>query len=287
MKTIVMRHARCRVAVGRQAYPTRHATWYLVLVLAIGGALSPACSNPVGRAPEAEVPTSVTTETPAEVVPSEVSGVTRVDLAAIPDLQATCYDDGDACPGGCDPHVVANPQTNGTARLHAPGSSAPHWAKCRNGAACEVCFGDEPVPGCLDVTFRGSGPDPGRADFTASWWASTCQGDDLPTTLASECRRIRSGAGLLEGKVSCLANPAAPGCAGVAPVAETVAAARAEVRACLESTNGSWRCHYKGPNGTLSPGSCTNGAVNASGWDCCNGDPVHDACVTGCSRYYR
>lgn len=274
-------------SLGRAARPVCRAARCFVLVVAMSGVVSPACSNPGARTPEAEALAPVAAEAPTEAASPAATGVTGGDLAGIADLQATCYDDGDACPGGCDPHVVAHPQTNGSARLHAPGSTAPHWAKCRNGDACEACFGDDPERGCLRVTFRGSGPDPGRADFSASWWANTCQRSDLPATLASECHRIRSGAVQLEGKRSCLANPAATGCEGVAPTAETVAAARAAVRACLERNHGSWCCHYKGPNGTLSQGSCANGAVNSSGWDCCNGDPVHDGCVTGCARYYR
>ena len=104
--------------------------------------------------------------------------------------------------------------------------------------------------------------------------------------LQNECSRIQGGATPLEGRVSCLAQPDNAACAGVAPTAQEVADAQAEVQACLQRRNGSWRCYYQGPHGTLSAGACANGAVSSSGWDCCTGDPFHDACVTGCGAYY-
>ncbi len=70
------------------------------------------------------------------------------DLAGVDELHATCYDDGDVCPGGCDSHVVTNRADNGTARVHAPGSQPGDWRACRNGQECEVCFGDDPA-GCI------------------------------------------------------------------------------------------------------------------------------------------
>ncbi len=212
------------------------------------------------------------------------TAVRTQDLRGQAELHATCYDDGDSCPGGCDEHVVANSATNGTARYHAPGSTPGDWRDCRNGQDCEVCFGDDPAD-CITVTHRGSGPDAGRADFTASFWEDLCAVEDLPDELDGQCDRIEQSSENLRA-VSCLEDPDAAGCEGVAPTAEEIAAARQAVRDCLERENGNWRCHYRGPNGTMSPGSCENGAVNSSGWDCCTGDRFHDACVTGCSAYY-
>jgi hypothetical protein len=168
------------------------------------------CQESAVRPAEKPVPER---ETPAarSGVEARLSGQ---DFAGIPDLHSTCYDDGDACPGGCDPHVVAHADTNGSARPHAPGSAAPDWKKCRVGADCEVCYGDDPQVGCILVRFRGSGPDIGRADYTAAWWARTCERDDLPATLARECRRIRDAATSLQAKQSCLADPTSAGCAG-------------------------------------------------------------------------
>ncbi len=212
------------------------------------------------------------------------TAVRAQDLRAQDELHATCYDDGDSCPGGCDAHVVANGRTNGTARYHAPGSSPGDWQDCRNGQDCEVCFGDDPDD-CITVTHRGSGPDAGRADFTASFWAELCAVNDLPEELDEQCDHIEQNSERLDA-VSCLENPSYPGCEDLVPSEEEVAAARQAVEDCLERENGNWRCHYRGRNGTLSQGTCENGAVNSSGWDCCTGDRFHDACVTGCGRYY-
>jgi len=218
------------------------------------------------------------------VEPQVATRVRARDLAGQDELHATCYDDGDSCPGGCDEHVVANNATNGSARFHAPGSGAGDWRSCRDGLGCEVCFGDDPE-GCITLTYRGTGPDAGRADFTAAFWAGICQRGDLPDTLDDECTRIDNAAADLRA-VSCLQRPDAPSCVGVVPTAAELAAARQAVQDCLSRRNNSWRCYYRGPNGTLSAGTCGNGAVNSSGWDCCSGDRAHDACVTGCSQYY-
>ncbi len=212
------------------------------------------------------------------------TAVRAQDLRSQDELHATCYDDGDSCPGGCDEHVVAHNTTNGTARYHAPGSTPGNWRDCRNGQDCEVCFGNDPAD-CITVTHRGTGPDAGRADFTASFWEELCALDDLPDTLDDECDRIEQGSDRLQ-TVSCLEDHDYPGCEDIAPTAEEVAAARQAVQDCLEREDNNWRCHYRGPNGTMSPGSCEDGAVNSSGWDCCTGDRFHDACVTGCGAYY-
>jgi len=206
------------------------------------------------------------------------------DLSGQNELHATCYDDGASCPGGCDEHVVANNATNGSARFHAPGSSAGDWLDCRNGQDCEVCFGGDPAD-CITVTYRGTGPDAGRADFTASFWEELCAVNDLPDALDDECDRIEGSGDQLRA-VSCLDDPTAAGCEDLVPTADERTAAQQAVADCLEERNGSWRCHYQGPNGTLSAGACENGAVNSSGWDCCSGDRFHDACVTGCGEYY-
>lgn len=206
------------------------------------------------------------------------------DLQGQDELHATCYDDGASCPGDCDEHVVANNATNGSARFHAPGSTPGRWRDCRNGQDCEVCFGDDPAD-CITVTYRGTGPDAGRADFTASFWEELCAVEDLPETLDDECDRIEDGSEGLSA-ISCLEQPDAPGCEGRVPTDEERTAAQREVADCLAERNNSWRCYYRGPNGTLSAGACENGAVNSSGWDCCSGDRFHDACVTGCGDYY-
>jgi hypothetical protein len=252
------------------------------LALAQDGASCPAAdpTNGLGQIGQ-------TVQTLAAPQSFEIGLATRVrtqDLRGQAELQATCYDDGDACPGGCDAHVVANTATNGSARMHAPDSAPGAWQDCRNGQDCEVCFGSDPAD-CMTVTFRGTGPDAGRADFTAAFWAELCAVRDLPQALSGECDRIRTASAAL-GAVSCLAQPDAPGCTGRVATATQRDAARQAVADCLARQAGSWRCYYQGPGGTLSPGACPNGAVNSSGWDCCNGDRDHDACVTGCGAYY-
>ena len=229
-------------------------------------------------------PTLQTLAAPQSFDIGNPTGVRARDLRGQDELHATCYDDGASCPGDCDEHVVANNATNGTARFHAPGSTLGNWRNCRNGQDCEVCFGNDPAD-CITVTYRGTGPDAGRADFTAAFWEELCAVADLPDTTSDECDRIENGSDDLRA-VSCLEDPAAAGCAGVAPTAAERAAAQQAVADCLAARNNSWRCYYQGPNGTLSAGACDNGAVNSSGWDCCSGDRFHDACVTGCSDYY-
>jgi hypothetical protein len=212
------------------------------------------------------------------------TGVRARDLRGEEELHATCYDDGASCPGGCDPHVVANNATNGSARFHAPGSTPGDWQDCRNGQDCEVCFGDDPAD-CITVAYRGTGPDAGRADFTAEFWAELCGVEGLPEALAGECERIDSGSERLRA-LSCLDDPQADGCEGIVPSEAERRAAQQAVQECLAERDNSWRCYYQGPNGTLSAGACEGGAVNSSGWDCCSGDRFHDACVTGCGEYY-
>ena len=76
-------------------------------------------------------------------------------------------------------------------------------------------------------------------------------------------------------------------CEAVALGEGVVSEARGNVASCLSEREGSWRCFYQGPGGRLSVGACENGALNRDRWDCCTGDPFHDACVTGCGSYYR
>src|SRR5687768_1397818 len=71
------------------------------------------------------------------------------------EIKLTCYDDGAACPAGCDPHVVAHKKTNGSAAIHDPKSVPDAWAACKRGAVCEVCARPEE---CVTVQFRGGGP---------------------------------------------------------------------------------------------------------------------------------
>jgi hypothetical protein len=216
------------------------------------------------------------------------TNVTARDLEHAAPLRPTCYDDGAACPGSCDAHVVAKEIENGTARLHAPGASAANWTKCARNADCEVCLDGEPEH-CFRVMFRGHGPESGRADFTATFWSGVCATEPASPTLAGECRRIRSGAARFATRKSCLAEPNRTACVGVVPDEAAVREAHRAIEACEEKKrrlHSNVDCNYQGPGGRLSPGACQRVAVSKDGWDCCNGDAFHDACVTTCDKYY-
>jgi hypothetical protein len=217
------------------------------------------------------------------------TNVTALNLEHAGPLRPTCYDDGAACPGSCDAHVVAKKIENGTARLHAPGASAPTWTKCARDAACEVCLDSKPEH-CFQVPFRGYGPDPGRADFTATFWSTTCATEPGSPALAAECKRIRSAAAKLATRASCLTTPSHPACVGAVPDEAAVREARAAMETCEQEKRRQRTdvdCNYQGPGGRLSPGACPKAAVSKAGWDCCNGDAFHDACVTACDKYYK
>ncbi len=212
------------------------------------------------------------------------AGVSSEDLQGASELNPTCYDDGDCCPGGCDPHFVVHKDENGSARVHAPDSTAENWLPCKNGHACELCLGPNPSH-CFVLIYRGGGPGPGRVDFTAAFWEMACAMKNVPEPVARQCGYIENAAKLL-GRISCLKTPAAAGCEELIPSAARIAKEREKVRRCLERQRGDWRCYYQGRGRTLSPGSCENAAINRDGWDCCTGDSFHDACVSGCEKFY-
>ena len=70
-------------------------------------------------------------------------------LAQAESMRATLYDDGLACPGGCDAHVVFAPQHNGTRNAFLPPLSERGAPKpCVAGSSCMICFEVFSTRGC-------------------------------------------------------------------------------------------------------------------------------------------
>lgn len=69
-------------------------------------------------------------------------------------IRLTVYDDGRACPGNCDAHVVFREDLNGSDFAHIPGTQK---GKCVDGQKCEICI-ESGRKQCLEVTYRGAGP---------------------------------------------------------------------------------------------------------------------------------
>jgi len=126
-------------------------------------------------------------------------------------MTATAYDDGLACPAGCDAHVVFHPSHNGTRNAFDPASSRDAPAACRSGSPCRICF-DEDAASCTVALYRGAGPPPRRFDFTTRFLAERCGDADLPKALRDFCGFAREKAAELRGRVSCFATPADARC---------------------------------------------------------------------------
>jgi hypothetical protein len=209
-------------------------------------------------------------------------------------MTPTAYDDGLACPGGCDAHVVFHASHNGTRNAFdpaSPRSSAP--APCRPGLACRICFGEEEAS-CTVAVYRGDGPPPGRLDFTTSFFAQRCGDADLPTPLAAYCRFIAEKAGELRARVSCFASPGDPRCrAAMQAAAARQARDAPRFAACMRLGDAAFNARYRAHpdlqrsddcgyeprprpgarwprllDGTCRPGSY----VGREGADCCSSD---------------
>ncbi|MEM9840136.1 MAG: hypothetical protein AAF830_13400, partial [Pseudomonadota bacterium] len=103
-------------------------------------------------------------------------------------ITPTIYDDGLACPGGCDAHVVLHPSVNGTVNaFRPPADSRRQPQKCVSGEPCFVCFG-RGGDTCALATYRGSGPPENKFDFTTDYYRANCGRDDLPEALRGACR---------------------------------------------------------------------------------------------------
>lgn len=233
-------------------------------------------------------------------------------------LVPSIYDDGLACPGGCDPHVVLHPSVNGTVNAFLPpAESRAQPQECVSGKPCFVCFGQGGET-CTLVTYRGSGPPPDRLDFSAEFYRENCQRTDLPVALKDACRGFfaRAEAEGYDRAFNCInlatrQQPLPPDCdVVIVPALDAQARDRVERAQCLamgqsrynaqqadESLHRIFGCNYfanqKGTNSggvtwhRLAPGSCPMGKlVGQYGTDCCSGDMLDAAFHPECAIYF-
>lgn len=135
-------------------------------------------------------------------------------------MKVTFYDDGKACPGNCDSHVVFNDAHNGTQNAFRPGSARDKPEKCRIGEKCVICF-SAPEESCLEITYRGSGPPAGKFDLTTTFLRENCERKDLPPILTGECRSLQPKVGELRKRINCFADPQNSRCRNLMETAET------------------------------------------------------------------
>ncbi len=215
---------------------------------------------------------------------------------AVPRL--TIYDDGLACPAGCDAHVVFHPTLNGTAFAFAPASKPGVYEKCTPNTACRLCF--DGATSCMVVMYRGAGPHPRAFDFTPAFYEASCGKADIPPALAAQCRILAQAKKTLEGRVNCIRSPDHPKCATLIEEAREAQAKDRQLYAeCLrlgESAFNATRpvseqrsndCTYEmkgtGVNSQgktwkrLRPAGCRDGTyVGPNGTDCCTGNLFAD-----------
>lgn len=215
-------------------------------------------------------------------------------------VAATMYNDGRACPGGCDAHVVFQPSLNGTPNAFRPpiaNRAAASDFPCVSGEPCMVCF-EQADSSCIPVTYRGSGPPDGKFDFTPAFFDAWCPRADKPAALASECALIERAERRYADRLNCFATPDAPVCRAVMSQARLAQEAdEADYALCLrlgvqafnrqqpdEARHRSTRagcgyaqnirkCNSRGVCWqTLLPGACAPGSfVGRDGLDCCSG----------------
>jgi hypothetical protein len=217
--------------------------------------------------------------------------------AAAETFIATIYNDRFSCPANCDAHVVFNEAHNGTTYASLPSSPRAAPVACKIGKACRICFDDSDAS-CLEVMYRGGGPEKGRFDFTKTFFEASCTKSNLPAVLAKKCRSFEDQFNkLTSNAVYCLSDPSAAGCRAV--IEKAKAAKRADQpfwRECRRlgevaynrkhaknpGKQRSHGCAYEkvgtgGPNSKgetwrrLLPASCRPGAyVGRTGLDCCD-----------------
>lgn len=124
-----------------------------------------------------------------EAAPAPSEAPAAASFAAA-EMTVTMYDDGLACPAGCDAHVVFHPAHNGTANAFAPPvENRAALQPCRNGEACVICFSSA-AESCMLARYRGAGPPRGRFDFTPAFFESRCGEENLPATFGEACRSV-------------------------------------------------------------------------------------------------
>ena len=234
-------------------------------------------------------------------------------------MQPTMYDDGMACPGGCDPHVVFARRHNGTDNAFRPPLANRVSAKehpCVRGELCMICFEADDAS-CMEVRYRGNGPEAGRFDFSAAFMLDACKRtSELPSALQQQCAGMeRTATRVYGGSQSCIADSTSAACAPLIDAARAAQAAdRPEYLACVAEgpaaynrTQADPKLHRSTSNGCaywlnvrgansrgqtwqkLAPGACSDGSfVGQDGLDCCTGVPLIDANFgrRECAAYY-
>jgi hypothetical protein len=212
-------------------------------------------------------------------------------------FQPTIYSDGASCPGNCDAHVVFHRSHNGTKFASLPSSPRSSPVACKVGEPCRICF-DDRDSSCMDVLYRGNGPDKERFDFTPTFYETTCPIAGIPEALAKQCKSFdRQFTKLTADAVYCLSDEAHPGCKELLAAADAAKAADQPLwEECLEigeaafnrkhaadpAKQRSEHCAYEkkgtgGPNSKgqtwrrLLPAACQKNAyVGRDGLDCCD-----------------
>lgn len=215
-------------------------------------------------------------------------------------MQATMYDDGLACPGNCDAHVVFAPRHNGTRNAFAPPlDNRNNPTKCSNGDDCIICF-EEDESSCIVVRYRGNGPHQGRFDFTPAFFTENCNRSELPPQFDAKCKDLENRVRRLgyDERVNCFASKSVASCAAILESAiRRKAEDSPERTACIRNGQKAYNylqtdqrkqrshgCNYEkygtgGPNSLgqtwrrLLPAACReNTFVGRDGLDCCSND---------------
>lgn len=227
-------------------------------------------------------------------------------------MKLTAYDDGLACPAGCDSHVVFHHSINGSANAHGLDSGEGRFTKCIVGAMCRVCFSAEPAD-CTSARYRGGGPPKGTFDFTAAFYDLNCGLPNLPRSLDRKCHSLHSQAESLAHRVNCIREADKSPCKILLDDARVRRTGdRGKYELCRQIGEQAFNknrpaeeqrtlsCAYEkvgtgGPNASgsrwrrLLPGVCGDRAfVGREGLDCCTGIPFHDASFGGeCAMFYQ
>ena len=158
-------------------------------------------------------------------------------------MRITMYDDGLACPGNCDAHVVFAPRHNGTRNAFQPPlerRSAPE--DCTVHHTCMICL-DETDESCFPAVYRGGGPPAGTFDFTPAFFAGRCDLSNLQARLAATCRDLYAAVMRLgfDRRTNCFNSPSDGDCAAIlAEAARLKALDDPERLACLVEGEGAY-----------------------------------------------
>jgi hypothetical protein len=120
-------------------------------------------------------------------------------------FKVTVYDDGLACPGNCDAHVVFSPDHNGTHHAFLPSSTNKNPKKCIINEMCTICFSND-KKSCLKTIYRGNGPHKNRFDFTPDFFKKVCSDNNLPNPIRAKCVEITRNSEFLTSKLNCFLN---------------------------------------------------------------------------------